>query len=262
MQFNGVLCTFCISLKLCHIFSQKNYFQNNCNFLHDYKSVTTQAWSSSFDMLLTDGGNSSIPQKSLNILLNLTLYWQNNCDNNCGTCDITPTILWMCLLFLGKIIHLCRYTLGLRSPQLVSDDTKLCGGVSTLEGREGSWTGWGSDSVEPHKFNKAKWKVLHLGEGNPSTGWVENELGSALRRNSWVCRQTRSWTWAGGMCSQPKKPILSWAASKGVWSGGQGMGFCHSTQLSWVDTTWSAVFSSASPKKEDMDLLEWVKRRL
>ena len=52
-----------------------------------------------------------------------------------------------------------------------ADDTKLCGAVNTLEGRDAiqrdldrleRWT-----CANLMKFNKAKYKVLHVSQGNP-----------------------------------------------------------------------------------------------
>ncbi|GAB0203282.1 cAMP-dependent protein kinase inhibitor alpha [Grus japonensis] len=99
-----------------------------------------------------------------------------------------------------------------------ADDTKLCGAVSTLEGRDAiqrdfdrleRWV-----CVNCMKINKTKCKVLHIGQGNAKhnyrlgSEWIENnpeekDLGVLVDRKL-------------NVCLQPRKPTVFWAASKEV----------------------------------------------
>ena len=45
------------------------------------------------------------------------------------------------------------------------------------------------------------------------------------------------------VCSQPRRPAISWAASEAAWPAGQGRGFCPSAPL-WWEPTWGPVSSS------------------
>ncbi|GAB0175605.1 cAMP-dependent protein kinase inhibitor alpha [Grus japonensis] len=73
-----------------------------------------------------------------------------------------------------------------------ADDTRLCGVVDTLEGRDAMQKDldrlerWAH--VNCMKFNKAMCKVLRMGQGNPKHNYilgVGNGLRAALRRRTW-----------------------------------------------------------------------------
>jgi len=81
-----------------------------------------------------------------------------------------------------------------------ADDTKLCGAVNTLEGRDATqrdpdrlerWT-----CVKLMKFNKVKCKVLHMGQGNPkhryrlSREWIESSTEKKVLGSCWLMRSS------------------------------------------------------------------------
>lgn len=97
------------------------------------------------------------------------------------------------------------------------------------------------------RFNKTKSKVLLLGWGNiQHQSRLGDRLRAALPGRTWRCWQMRYWTCPGSVCSQPRKTIVSWAASKPAWPAGWEMGICPSAAL-WWDPTCSAESSPGVP---------------
>jgi len=117
-------------------------------------------------------------------------------------------------IFVGDMDNGIEHTLS-----KFLDDTKLCGVVHMLEGRDAIQRDF--DRLERWacanlmRFNKAKCKVLHMGWGNPKhkyrlgREWIESspddkDLGMLIDEK------------------QPRKPTVSWAASKEAWPAGRG----------------------------------------
>ena len=71
-------------------------------------------------------------------------------------------------------------------------------------------------------------------------------ITSHLERRTWGYCWMRSSTWSGNACLQPRRPTVSWAASKAAWPAGRGRGFWPSAPL-WWDPTWSPASSSGAP---------------
>lgn len=99
---------------------------------------------------------------------------------------------------------------------------------------EGSlWTSW-SSTRPTARF--CTW----LGTIPSTNTWADNALRAEGR--TWGCWLTRSSAWAISVCSQPRKPAVCLAASKGTCPGGRGRWFFHSALL-WWDHTLSTTSS-------------------
>jgi len=147
-----------------------------------------------------------------------------------------------------------------------ADNTKLCGAVNTLEGRDvvqrdlGRLERWARANCM--KFNKARCKVLHMGCGNPKHRyrlggeWIgsspEEDVGALVA-------EKLSMSWQCGLEAQKANCILGCIKSS-VASRSREVILPLYSAL--VRPHLESCIQLWSPQhRKDMDLLEWVQRR-
>ncbi|GAB0193063.1 cAMP-dependent protein kinase inhibitor alpha [Grus japonensis] len=148
-----------------------------------------------------------------------------------------------------------------------ADDTKLCGAVDMLEGRDAIQRDldrlerWASANLV--KFNKAKCKVLHMGGGNPKHNyrldgeWIESspeekDLGGVLD-------EKLNMTWQCVLAAQKANCILG-CIKRSVTSRSREMilpiySALVRPHLEYCILLWGPQY------KKDIELLEQVQRR-
>lgn len=135
----------------------------------------------------------------------------------------------------STVQHLCRWR-GTEGTRSMFTDSSLCAAADTLQGRdaiqgchpEGPGQAWELGLCKPHDVQQGEaqgstpgsWQSqthLQVGRGSDweqlliESSPVEKDLGVMVDENS---------IWAGNVHWQPRKPKLSWAASKAAWAAG------------------------------------------
>ena len=72
------------------------------------------------------------------------------------------------------------------------------------------------------KFTRPSVRSYTLVRATPSTdkGWAEDGLRADFSRRIWERQLMKDSTWAGSVLLQPRRPTVSWFASREVWPAG------------------------------------------
>ncbi|GAB0186968.1 mitochondrial enolase superfamily member 1 [Grus japonensis] len=144
-----------------------------------------------------------------------------------------------------------------------ADNTKLCGGVNTLEGRDAIQRDLDRLERWAHanrmKFNKAKCKVGAI--PSTATGWARNRLKAALRRRTWgvLIDEKLNMSWQCALAAQKANHVLG-CIKRGVTSRSREVilplySALVRPHLEYCVQLWGPQY------RRDMELLERVQRR-
>ncbi|PKU45730.1 hypothetical protein llap_3964 [Limosa lapponica baueri] len=168
----------------------------------------------------------------------------------------------------GGPVLLATWTVWIKCNRIkFANTTKLCGAVDTLEGRDTiqrdlerleSWT-----CANLMKFNKAKCKVLHVGQGNPEhkywlgTEWLEC---SPKEKDSGVLVDEKlNMRQQYALAAQKANHILGCIKKSVASRSTEVILLLYSTlvrpHLEYCIQLWGPQHG------KDMDLLEWIQRR-
>ena len=117
---------------------------------------------------------------------------------------------------------------------------------------------------EPHEVQQGQMQGPAPASGQPpsiNTGWGMRGLRAALLRRTWGYRLMKSLTWANNVCSQPRRPTISWGyiTSSVASRSREGILPLYSTPVRAHQESCIQLWSPQHNK--DMELLEWVQTR-
>lgn len=98
---------------------------------------------------------------------------------------------------------------------------------------------WAQENLR--RLNKSKCYFWVRAIPDMRTDWEKKSQWAAQPRRMWWCWWMRNWMWCVIVCSHPRKPVVSWHASKAAWPARWGRWFCLSALLCFLSSCGSSV---------------------
>jgi len=151
-------------------------------------------------------------------------------------------------IFISDIDNEIEYTLS----EFLDDMPESWDAIQWVLDRLEQWA-QKNEEEEPHVVQQSQAESLAPGSWQPllsiKTG-AQTARTQFCQKSTWRNWWMASWTWASNLPLPPRKPTVSWTASKEAWPAGRGRQSCLSVLL-WWHLTWGTEFRGGVLSRRD-----------